>query len=59
MTPSSICAKYTFSDFFHFATPEEKKIVFLACAREASIQQMKVIEEARKMQEAARVAMVH
>lgn len=43
MTPEEICAKYTFSDFFRFATEEEKRIVMLAVAREASEEQRKVV----------------
>ena len=41
MTAEEICEKYLFSDFFHFATPEEKATVMLAIAREANEMQRK------------------
>ena len=43
MTPKEICAKYTFSDFFRFATEEEKRVVMLAVAREASEEQKRLV----------------
>ena len=45
---NQICAKYTFEDFFRFATPEEKKIVILTLAREAWKEQEEIIREIMK-----------
>ena len=49
MTPEEICAKYTFSDFFHFATEEEKRIVMLAVIREANEEQRRFMEEGKRL----------
>ena len=51
MTPDEICIKYTFSDFFHFATEEEKRVVMLAVAREASEEQKRLVESKSTIEE--------
>ena len=48
MTPKEICAKYTFSDFFRFATEKEKRIVMLAVIRESSEEQKEVMRLVNK-----------